>query len=326
MHNRKDDSEAIRRDLDMTFPSVLPPSVKETKPLVFDIRRFALDDGPGIRTTVFLKGCPLSCVWCHNPESISPQVEMVFYPALCIHCGICEERCPEGAARIERPGRILKERCNVCGTCVQKCPATALRIAGKHYPVQELVEELMKDRLFYDTSRGGVTFSGGEPTLHMDYLGEVTRELKKCNIHIAIQTSGVFDMREFREKLLRQIDLVFYDLKLFDANKHRQYTGMGNENILDHFVSLASDLKNRIIPRTPLIPNITATEENLLQIAEFLRSRGCSQYELLPYNPGGMDKMQTLGRPMPRRLPRMMMSLREGKKWKTLVAKCLRNQ
>jgi pyruvate formate lyase activating enzyme len=308
----------------MVCLSVLPPDAGETKPLVFDIRRFALDDGPGIRTTVFLKGCPLSCVWCHNPESISPRAEMVFHPALCIHCGICEELCPEGAARMGHPGRILRERCTVCGTCVQKCPSTALKIVGKHYPVRELVEELMKDRIFYETSRGGVTFSGGEPTLHMDYLGEVTRELKKYNIHIAIQTSGVFNMKEFRDKLLRQIDLIFYDLKLFDAKKHRQYTGTGNEQILDHFVSLASDLKNRIIPRTPLIPNITATEENLRQIAEFIRDRGCSQYELLPYNPGGLDKMQAVGRSIPQYLPRVMMGPEEGKIWKALTGKCLR--
>lgn len=293
-------------------------------PLVFDVRRLALDDGPGIRTTVFLKGCPLSCVWCHNPESISPRAEIVFHPTLCIRCGVCEEICPEGAARMESPGRILREKCVACGACTEQCPSTALRIAGKYYPVDELVEELMKDRIFYETSHGGVTFSGGEPTLHMDYLSTVTRELKKYDIHIAMQTSGMFDLKEFRKKLLPRIDLIYYDFKFYDSEKHRQYTGAGNERILDNFVSLASDLKNRIIPRTPLIPNITATEENLRQIADFVRSRGCTQYELLPYNPGGIDKMQSVGRSMPQSLPRRMMSPEEGKKWEALTEKCLR--
>jgi pyruvate formate lyase activating enzyme len=280
-------------------PPYFSSEAGDTEPLIFDIRRFTLDDGPGIRTTVFLKGCPLSCIWCQNPESICREAEIAFYPALCIQCGDCEKACPEKAVRMNYPGRIIRERCVSCGVCVEKCPSTALKIVGKHYAGKELIEELLKDRIFYETSCGGVTFSGGEPALHMDYLCEVIRELKKNNIHIALQTSGFFDMQEFRKKLLTSLDLIFYDIKLYDSQKHRKYTGVGNEEILDNFISLADDRKEIIVPRTPLVPGITATEENLQQIAKFVRKAGCEKYEFLPYNPGGITKIKTIGKPLP---------------------------
>ena len=294
-------------------------NIPAASPLVFDILHFALDDGPGIRTTVFLKGCPLSCVWCHNPESLSPEEEIAFYPALCINCGDCEKVCTEKAAQMNHSGRIIREKCVACGVCAEKCPSTALKIVGKYYPVNKLVEELMKDRIFYETSHGGITFSGGEPALHMDYLGEVMRRLKEYNIPIAIQTSGEFDLKEFKEKLLPSIDLIFYDIKLFDSEKHREYTGVGNEQILDNFVSLANDRNIIIIPRIPLIPGITATEENLIQIARFIKSAGCAKYELLPYNPGGIPKMQAIRKSAPQCLPHITMSAEEEERWKSLV-------
>ncbi len=286
------------------------------RPPVFDIRRFALDDGPGIRTTVYFKGCPLSCAWCHNPESICPEAEIAFYPALCIKCGECESICPENAANMAHPGRIVRERCVACGQCAERCPSTALKVVGKYYPVHKLVEELLKDRIFYETSGGGVTFSGGEPTLHMDYLGELARKLKEHNIHIAIQTSGAFDIREFREKLLSHIDLIYYDIKLFDSERHREYTGIGNEHILDNFRSLTREGKAALIPRTPLIPGITATEENLRRIAGFIRHTGRTEYELLPYNPGHIGKIQAIGKHAPPYLAGALMSPVEERYWK----------
>ena len=294
-------------------------NIPAARSLVFDIRHFALDDGPGIRTTVFLKGCPLSCIWCHNPESLSPKEEIAFYPALCINCGDCEKVCTENAAQMNHPGRIIREKCIACGVCAEKCPSTALKIVGKYYPVNKLVEELMKDRIFYETASGGITFSGGEPALHMNYLSEVMRKLKEYNIPIAIQTSGEFDIKEFREKLLPSINLIFYDIKLFDSQKHREYTGVGNEQILDNFVSLANDRNITIIPRIPLIPRITATEENLRQIADFIRSVGCASYELLPYNPGGIAKMQAMGKSTPQWPPIAMMRAEEEERWKSLI-------
>lgn len=308
----------------MVYSPGLPPDAGEGKPLVFDLRRFALDDGPGLRTTVFLKGCPLSCVWCQNPESINPQAEIVFHPTLCIQCGTCVEVCPEGAARLEDAGRILREQCVNCGICAEQCPSTALKIAGKHYPAHKLVEEVLKDRVFYETSGGGVTLSGGEPAFHMDYVSAVMRKLKEHGFHIAIQTCGLFDLKEFRIKLLPHLDLIYYDIKLFDSGEHRKFTGAGNSRILDNFIALTGEVKDRIVPRTPLIPNITATEENLRAITNFISSTGCDQYELLPYNPGAIGKMRAVGRPVPEFLPRIMMSPEGITEWKTLTAECLR--
>ena len=159
----------------------------EGHPLIFDIKHFALDDGPGIRTTVFLKGCSLSCQWCHNPESINSGHEIAFFAHLCINCGDCQAVCPEDAVCVDGTNRIEREKCTRCQKCVDKCPTTALKSIGKYYTVAELAEFLKSDHIFYETSKGGVTFSGGEPTLYMDYVGDVMKELKNDNIHIAIQ-------------------------------------------------------------------------------------------------------------------------------------------
>jgi pyruvate formate lyase activating enzyme len=258
-------------------------------------------------------------MWCQNPESISPETEIAFYSTLCINCGDCERYCPEKAVQMDYPGRIMRERCVSCGRCVRQCQSTALKIVGKYYSVAELIEELEKDRVFYETSHGGVTFSGGEPTLHMDYLSDVMVQLKKNSIHVAIQTSGMFDITEFREKLFPHIDLIFYDIKLFNTHTHREFTGMGNQTILDNFTSLAEEKKSDIIPRTPLIPRLTATEENLRQIAAFVKNTGCRKYELLPYNPGGITKMKLFGKTASPVLPSSMMSSDEEKIWKSFI-------
>ncbi|MBI4688996.1 MAG: glycyl-radical enzyme activating protein [Nitrospirae bacterium] len=173
-----------------------------SKPLIFDIHGFSLDDGPGIRTTVFLKGCPLSCIWCHNPESWSPKVQIAFYPELCIGCGECVTACPAEATAMSLRDRINRERCTCCGNCAAICPPTALKIVGNYYPPDELAERLLKNRSFYQTSGGGVTFSGGEPTLHVSYLEDVMRYLKAEGIHIVVQTSGMFDLDIFISNLL----------------------------------------------------------------------------------------------------------------------------
>lgn len=288
----------------------------ETLPLIFDVRRFALDDGPGIRTTVFMKGCPLSCLWCHNPESMYSGREIAFYPKRCINCGECRSACPENAILMEGAERIRRGKCTTCGICVAECPSTALKIVGGKYSVEQLTEGLLSDIIFYETSRGGVTFSGGEPTLYMDYVAEVMRELKKKNIHIAVQTSGMFDLEEFGTKLLPHIDLIFYDIKLFDPREHKKYTGKTNEQILSNYTELAKETGNRIIPRVPLVPGITATNTNLARIADFLNKNGRAEFELLPYNPGGISKRIAIGKEVPAALPDNMLGIEEEKRLK----------
>jgi pyruvate formate lyase activating enzyme len=287
-------------------------------PLVFDIHRFALDDGPGVRTTVFLKGCPLSCVWCHNPESMKSASEIAFYSNSCIHCGDCEKTCPEKAIHLEEKARIDIRRCTVCGECAKVCPTESLRVLGRYYSATRLTNILLRDRVYYETSNGGVTFSGGEPTLYMDYLQAVSKELKKYNVHIAIQTSGLFSLSEFRRVLLPYVDLVYYDLKLLDPLEHKRYTGRSNKEILNNLICLLKTKETEVVPRVPLVPKITATEKNIESIALFLKSNGCSTYELLPYNPGGIVKRIATGAKVPETISETMLSQDEEESFKKI--------
>lgn len=296
----------------------------ENLPLIFDIHHFALDDGPGIRTTVFLKGCRLSCLWCQNPESIKSGREIAFYPQFCIKSGECEGICPEGAISLKDPGRIMRNKCTACGKCVEECPTTALKTVGVYYSVSRLTEVLLSDHIFYETSKGGITFSGGEPTLHMDYVGNVMKELKKKDVHVAIETSGAFNLSEFKTRLLPYVDLILFDIKLFDPHKHKQYTGIGNKQILDNFTDLIKESSVKVVPRVPLVPKITATSDNLTQIAHFLKSTGCSTCELLPYNPGGISKRMALGEDVSPNIPRTMMGIKEEQRLKEIFDSVLR--
>ncbi len=279
-------------------------------PLISDIRHFALDDGPGIRSTVFMKGCPLSCAWCHNPESISPAAEISFYKDRCISCGCCSEVCPEGAITTSpEDERVNRDRCTACGACCKECPSTALSIIGSYYHIDDLVATLLGERIFYETSGGGVTFSGGEPTLFMDYVGAVMQRLKGEGIHVAIQTSGMFNLQEFNEKLLPYIDLIFFDLKLIDSDRHREFVGRDNRPILEAFAYLAENAHVPVVPRIPLIPGITATRQNLADIAGFLKKTGGLTATLLPYNPGGIQKARSVGKTPHPALPSRMTSI-----------------
>lgn len=268
------------------------------RPLIFDIKRGSLEDGPGIRTTVFLKGCNLRCLWCQNPESLDPDPEIGFYPRDCINCGDCVAACPESACQLENPARIDREKCTRCGDCVAVCPGKALRMLGRFYAVEELLEVVLRDRMFYTVSGGGVTLSGGEPTLFLDYGAEILGRLKELGIHTALQTNGCFFLEEFRQQLLPQVDLVMLDLKLADSQKHRQYTGQDNSLIFANLRHLLQENPERVLPRIPLIPEFTATLENLQALSQLLQKLGVKRCALLPYNPTWFHKAESIGKPV----------------------------
>jgi len=267
-------------------------------PLIFDIKRHALEDGPGIRTTVFFKGCNLRCVWCHNPESIDSAAEIGFYPSCCINCGDCERICPSSACSLSNPDRIQRDKCTRCGDCVKACPALALRLIGRYYPVDELIDILLRDRVYYEVSGGGVTFSGGEPTLYIDYLSAVLHRLKELGIHTAIQTNGCFEWARFEAELLDMVDLVMLDLKLAESEEHRRYTGRPNQAILENLGHLARQKKAALIPRIPHVPRITDNKGNLNKLGSILQGFGINA-AILPYNPLGISKWKTIGKHLP---------------------------
>lgn len=294
-----------------------------TLPLIFDIRHGSMDDGPGIRTTVFFKGCPLSCSWCHNPESQRQEAEIFWDARSCVGCHACRAVCQDGASAVLPDVTLHRERCTACGVCVEECPSNARRLIGKHYPVAELVRILLLDRGFYRAT-GGVTFSGGEPTLYVTYLSTVLQALKKENISTALQTCGAFDLKSFRRHLLPYLDLVYFDLKLCDTISHRTYTGFGNEQLLANFSELSRELGERLVPRVPLVPGITATELNLTGIARFLGELGITSCQLLPYNPGGIEKRRLLGQPVSSEIPESFMDRNAERRLQELFRSNLR--
>jgi pyruvate formate lyase activating enzyme len=244
-------------------------------------------DGPGIRTTVFMKGCPLDCMWCQNPETISYYTEQHRDSKDCLLCFGCMESCDQNAITYDGDFRFDPEKCINCHDCEQNCPAQILKLNGYHLKTEKLLELLLRDRVYYQVSGGGVSFSGGEPMIHIDYLSPVVRGLKKEGIHVAIQTSGYFNFDHFQQKLQHNIDLIYYDLKLMDGESHKRYTGKNNDLILSNLKKISDANSNRIIVRTPLIPGITDTNENLEQIKSFLKSLDINEHELLPFNPAG---------------------------------------
>ncbi len=265
------------------------------KPLIVDIKRNALDDGPGIRTLIFFKGCPLSCVWCQNPEAKSPFREISFDKASCVECGTCKNLCNENAIQFENKYRIDRHVCNLCGKCIETCPNEALKLVGKFYTIEELLTIILKDKIFYDNSGGGVTLSGGEPLYYIQYVHKLLKALKDKNIHICIETSGFFKLSEFEKFILPFTDLIYFDLKIYNPTMHLRYCHVSNENILDNFKHIVNTTAVEVLPRIPLIPGITDTDENLHSLANYLKSLKIKNIGLLPYNPLWFDKSEKLG-------------------------------
>lgn len=254
--------------------------------MIFDIQRASTVDGPGFRTTVFFKGCNLCCAWCHNPESQSFQKELLFYKERCTHCGTCLEVCPNKL-----------KTCMLCGECEKYCPQEARVLCGKEHSVEEVTKKICADMLFYRTTGGGATFSGGECMLQLDFLTELLKACHENGIHTAVDTAGHVPFTSF-EKILPYADMFLYDIKLMDSEKHRQYTGVGNERILSNLAKLLQ-MKKRVWIRVPIVPTINDSIEEMQKIYAFLLENGYPEkVELLPYHKMGENKLAAMNKPV----------------------------
>ncbi len=262
--------------------------------MIFDVQRFSLHDGPGIRTVVFFKGCALACAWCQNPEAMHGRAQLAYDEARCLEgCTRCQGLCPEGAIGLQRSGRVDFSRCTGCGLCVEACPTQALRTVGRQWGTDELLAEILRDRSFFVASGGGVTFSGGEPALHSGFLRELLPKLKREGVHTCLETAGAYGFA-LLEPLLGWMDLILYDLKVIDPQRHERYTTRDNADILANLREL---LRRgvRLELRMPVIPGWNTDPENIDATARLLRELGVDHLTLLPYNPLWEAKLPRLG-------------------------------
>lgn len=274
--------------------------IVETKGSVFKIKRFSIHDGPGIRTSVFLKGCPLNCIWCHSPEGISPEISIWYDKSLCIVCGECVKACPEHALKLSTDAepfiQINNTLCCLSGNCINVCPTGALQFTGSEIMLSDVMNEIEKDILFYKKSGGGVTLTGGEPLYQPEFSIEILKSCKKKNIHTAIETS-LFCEQDTLTKIADNVDLFIIDLKIYDNLQHILYTGKPNIIIKENFRYLTG-LGKGILVRTPLVDNITNTQENLAAIARFVHGiRSDIPIENIDFNPLAENNYERLGIP-----------------------------
>ena len=266
---------------------------------IFNIQKFSIHDGPGIRTTVFFKGCPLRCWWCHNPESLSNKVQVMINSSKCTLCGKCVEVCPNSAFKIKNEKELiyLKNKCNFEGQCAYYCPTDAIEIVGEVKSLEEVMKEIEKDKVFYETTEGGVTFSGGEPFNQTEFLLELIKESKNKDISVAVDTSGM-TFWENIQKTTDYVDYYLYDLKMMDREKHKKYTGLDNGLILDNLKKLDQELegkKGKIFLRLILLEGINDSDQDIDLILDFIKDlKNIQQVNLLPYHKMGREKYQRL--------------------------------
>lgn len=268
------------------------------KPLIFDIKRYSINDGPGIRITVFLKGCPLSCKWCHNPESQVPEMQKLYTNNKCIGCGECLPVCPVNALTLTEGGIITDhELCTTCGMCAEACPAKAIEMSGKDMSVDELMEVIQRETVFFDHSEGGVTFSGGEPLLYPEFLTELLNACGDEEIHRTVDTTGLASTATVLE-VAKRADLFLFDLKMMDSERHMKYCGVNNVLILKNLQALAATGADIWI-RIPLIKGVNADDENIEASAKFIASLEGPprKVHLLPFHNIAVKKYEKLGHP-----------------------------
>jgi len=273
--------------------------MKPNTGFIFDIQRYCTHDGPGIRTTVFFKGCPLRCAWCHNPEGLSRSPELMFRPNLCIGCLDCLATCPQGAitstAGMPETDRL---RCTACGECAEACPTGAREIAGNEMTAAEVMAVVERDLPFYDESGGGVTFSGGEALLQVEFLGDLLAQCRRNGMHTTLDTSGFAPWAAI-EAVRRHVDLFLFDLKGIDDPTHRRVTGVSNRLILQNVIKL-SRLGHSLVIRFPLIPGVNDSPESVQRMGEFIQALPhLDHLDLIPYHRIGVDKYRRLGMPYP---------------------------
>jgi pyruvate formate lyase activating enzyme len=265
--------------------------------MIFDIKRYSIHDGPGIRTTVFLKGCALRCSWCHNPESLDPGPELMYWPARCARCYACIAACPKGAIAKDAAGAVAvdRARCDLCGKCAEACLYDAMQIVGWEMSVDEVLDEVEKDRIFYEQSGGGVTLSGGDPAVQPAFAEALLDGCRERGLRTAVDTAGS-SQNGALERLASKTDLVLFDLKVMDDARHREWTGVSNAAILANLERLAAG-RTEVWVRIPLVCGVNDDEDNIRRTTALLTSLGTiKRIGLLPYHSGGLEKARRIGK------------------------------
>jgi len=265
--------------------------------LIFDIKKYAINDGPGIRMTIFFKGCNLDCQWCHNPESLSPKVQKMYNASKCIGAVKCLDNCPNDALVLTEDGIVTDfEACNLCGKCAEVCPTKAFEMLGSNIPISELMKKIDNEAIFFDQSGGGVTFSGGEPLMHSDYLLKALKECGKRMYHRVVDTTAFANLDTLL-KVADNCEMFLIDLKLMDSQKHKEFTGVSNDKILSNIRELAKT-KCEILFRMPLIKGVNSDELNIMETAQFINSLegNRNRINLLPYHKVAENKLVKMGK------------------------------